>query len=263
MHDKTNLFADGDAYERLMGRWSRLVGDQFIDWLDVPKGLRWLDLGCGNGAFTERLISRCAPSEVTGIDPSKEQLAYASVRPGAMPAKFQLGDAEKLPFADGSFDAAVMALVITFVPDPAKAVAEMTRVVRPGGWIATYMWDVPGGGLPIAPIYAAIKSFGLPIPNNPGTAASQRDAMLMFWEKAGLKSIDTRVIRILTSYADFDDFWRSNVVGVGPVGKALHNMAPNMREKIRSRVHENLGTNSDGTVTYEAFANAIKGRAPE
>ena len=263
MNDKTNLFADGEAYERLMGRWSRLAGDQFIDWLDVPKGLRWLDLGCGNGAFTERLISRCAPSEVTAIDPSKEQLAYASVRPGTKPAKFQLGDAEKLPFADSRFDAAVMALVITFVPDPAKAVAEMTRVVRPGGWIATYMWDVLGGGLPIAPIYAAIKSFGLPIPNNPGVAASQQDAMLAFWEKAGLKSIDTCVIRILTTYADFDDFWRSNVVGVGPVGKALQEMTPNVREQIRSRVHESLTTNSDGTVTYEAFANAIKGRAPE
>jgi hypothetical protein len=87
--------------------------------------------------------------------------------------------------------------------------------------------------------------------------------MLTFWEKAGLKSIDTRVIRIVTSYADFDDFWRSNVVGVGPVGKALHNMAPNMREQIRSRVHESLVTNSNGTVTYEAFANVIKGRAPE
>ncbi len=263
MNDKTNLFADGEAYERLMGRWSRLVGDQFIDWLDVPKGLRWLDLGCGNGAFTERLISHCAPSEVMAIDPSKEQLAYASVRPGTKLAKFQVGSAEKLPFADGSFDAAVMALVITFVPDPAKAVTEMTRVVRRGGWIATYMWDVLGGGLPIAPIYAAIKSFGLPIPNNPSVAASQRGAMLTYWEKAGLKSIDTSVIRIVTSYANFDDFWKSNVVGVGPVGKTLHDMTPDMREQIRSRVRESLVTNSDGSVTYEAFANAVKGRVPE
>jgi SAM-dependent methyltransferase len=263
MNDATNLFADGEAYERLMGRWSRLVGDAFIDWLDAPKGLRWLDLGCGNGAFTERLIDRCGPAAVTAIDPSKEQLAYARARPGTKLANFQLGDAQKLPFADGSFDAAAMALVITFLPDPAKAVAEMARVVRPGGWIATYMWDVLGGGLPNAPIFAAIKALGLPSPYPPGSAASRQDAMLTFWEKAGLKSMDVRAIRITTSYVDFEDFWRSNAVGVGPLGKAIDEMAPSMREKIRSQLRESLVTGSDGRVTCEAFANAVKGRAPE
>src|SRR5262249_24499267 len=129
---ESNLFGDGEAYELTMGRWSQLVGDKFIDWLDAPRGLRWLDVGCGNGAFTERIISCSAPAEVVAIDPSKEQLAYASTRPGTKLAKFQLGDAQKLPFADGSFDAAVMALVITFIPDPARAVAEMVRVCATG-----------------------------------------------------------------------------------------------------------------------------------
>ena len=143
MSDAGQLFDDGQAYERLMGRWSRLVGEQFLDWLDLPKGLRWLDAGCGNGAFTETLIERCAPSTVAAIDPSEGQLAYARTRPGTTMAQFHVGDAQALPFDDDSFDAATMALVMAFLPDAAKAVAELARVVRPGGWVATYMWDIP------------------------------------------------------------------------------------------------------------------------
>jgi ubiquinone/menaquinone biosynthesis C-methylase UbiE len=247
-----------------MGRWSQLVGDKFIDWLDAPRGLRWLDVGCGNGAFTERIISCSAPAEVVAIDPSKEQLAYASTRPGTKLAKFQLGDAQKLPFADGSFDAAVMALVITFIPDPARAVAEMVRVVRPGGWIATYMWDVPAGGPPSAPFHAAMKSLDIPPATPPNSAAiSRSDAMLAMWENAGLKSIDTRVIRILTHYANFDDFWNANTLGIGPLGKALNEMTASVREQVRTRLREQLAIGPDGGVTYEAFANAVKGRKPD
>jgi ubiquinone/menaquinone biosynthesis C-methylase UbiE len=101
-----------------------------------PKGLRWLDVGCGNGAFTEEIIARCAPATVMAIDPSDEQLAFARTRPGAKMAKFEVGDAHKLLFGDGTFDVAIMALVLAFLLNPAKAVAEMARVVRPGGWVA-------------------------------------------------------------------------------------------------------------------------------
>jgi ubiquinone/menaquinone biosynthesis C-methylase UbiE len=142
-------FADGAAYERLMGRWSRIAAAQFLDWLDVGAGARWLDVGCGNGAFTEVLIDRCAPASVMAVDPSEGQLAYARTRPGAKLAEFRVGDAQALPFGDHSFDAAAMALVLAFLPDPAKAAAEMARVVRPGGQVASYMWDVPGGGVPV------------------------------------------------------------------------------------------------------------------
>src|SRR5436190_21340150 len=134
------LFTDGKAYERLMGRWSRLAGAAFLDWLNVPKAMRWLDAGCGNGAFTEEIIARCAPAGVTAIDPSEEQLAYARSRPGTKTAEFRAGDAQNLPFGDDSFDVGIMALVISFLPEPDKAATELTRVVRPGGWAATYMW---------------------------------------------------------------------------------------------------------------------------
>lgn len=186
MTDPGQMFSDGEAYERLMGRWSQPVGEAFLDWLDVPKGMRWLDVGCGNGAFTEVLVKRCAPASVAAIDPSEGQLAYARKRPTTTMVQFRQGDSQALPYADGSFDAVVMALVITFIPDAAKAIAEMARVVRPGGWVGTYMWDTIAGGLPISPLHAAMESLGLPRMAQPGAANSQRDAMQQFWEKAGL-----------------------------------------------------------------------------
>lgn len=155
------LFTDGEAYERFMGRWSRLVAEAFLDWLNVPNDLIWLDVGCGNGAFTEELIARCAPAAVTAIDPSDDQLAYARTRPSARMANFRAGDAQKLPFDKDTFDVAASALVIAFLPDPGAAVAEMARVVRPGGLVTGYMWDVPAGGVPCDPIYVTLESMGL------------------------------------------------------------------------------------------------------
>ena len=138
-------FDDGAAYERYMGDWSQRAGTVFLDWLAAPPGLKWIDVGCGNGAFTELLVERCAPAEVHGIDPSEGQLTFARKRPAARLAKFDIGDAMALPFPAKKFDAAIMALVIFFVPDPAKGVAEMVRVVRPGGKVAAYAWDILGG----------------------------------------------------------------------------------------------------------------------
>src|SRR5262249_10711925 len=139
-------FEDGAAYERMMGVWSRLAGDVFLDWLAPARGLRWVDIGCGNGAFTELLAARCAPARVEGIDPSEAQLSFARSRHTAGIATFRLGDAMALPYADNSFDAAVMALVLFFVPDPAKGVAEMIRVVKSGGSVSVYLWDFFGRG---------------------------------------------------------------------------------------------------------------------
>src|SRR5262249_61134736 len=118
MPEQSIRFEDGDAYERGMSPWSQLAGQIFLDWLAPPAGLRWLDVGCGTGAFTELLVQRCAPVETQGIDPHEVQLAVARLRPGARGAVFLQGDAIALPFERGRFDAAVMALVLFFVPDP-------------------------------------------------------------------------------------------------------------------------------------------------
>ncbi len=263
MSEAAQLFADGKAYERMMGRWSRLAGQSFLDWLDPPKGLRWLDVGCGNGAFTETLIARCAPAEVTAIDPSAGQLAYARSRPGAKLAQFRRGDAQALPFADASFDVAAMALVIVFLPDPAKAVAGMARVVRRGGWVASYIWDIPGGGLPLQPIYVAMRSVGLSPPSQRSATASQRDNLRALWEQAGLQSVATQEIRITVAYADFDDFWESTSAPVGVTGTAINALSPAERERLRDRLRQQqLAADANGRIAYEACANAVKGRVP-
>lgn len=262
MSSADKLFTDGEAYEKLMGRWTRLVGEVFLDWLDIPKGLRWLDVGCGNGAFTEEVVTRCAPATVIAIDPSADQLAYARTRPAAKSADFRVGDAQKLLFAENSFDVAVMALVICFLADPPRAVAEMTRVVRPGGWVATYMWDIPGGGVPVDPIYLELEAMGMTSVRPLNTEVSRREVMQELWEKAGLVSVDTRVIRIPVVFADFDDFWDSNTLPIGPQGKIIDAMSKSEREQLRSRLRDRLPIASDGRIIYESFANAVKGRVP-
>ena len=256
------LFTDGADYERMMGRWSRMAGEVFLDWLALPGGLRCLDVGCGNGAFTEVLAARYAPAALMPLDPSEEQIAYARQRPAAKQAEYRVGDALALPFNDTSFDAALMALVIVFVPDPAKAVAEMVRVVRPGGWVATYMWDIAGGGVPVSPLYSALRAMGAAPGVQPNPAASRREVLLELWQKAGLQSIETRVIRIPVVFADFDDFWASTTVPVGPQGKAIAALSPPAREQLRTNLREKLPIAADGRVVYEAFANAIAGRVP-
>ena len=205
MSDAGQMFSDGKVYERMMGRWSKRVGVQFLDWLDAPKGLHWIEVGCGNGAFTEELIAHIAPRRVSSTDPSEGQLAFARTRPAAKLAEFRLGDAQALPFPDKNFDAAAMALVISFIPDPAKAVAEMARVVRPGGIVATYMWDITGGGLPLAPVGRAFKAMGKDY-SRISDAAARRDNMQALWQGAGLREVETRIIRITVDFASFDDF---------------------------------------------------------
>src|SRR5262249_1297895 len=112
--DKAELFTDGEAYERLMGRWSRLVGEMFLDWLDVPNGLRWVDGGWRNGGFNGELIARCAPGQVSGIESSDGPPCQSAARLGGKTVDFRVGDAQKLPFAGGWFGVAIMALVISF-----------------------------------------------------------------------------------------------------------------------------------------------------
>jgi SAM-dependent methyltransferase len=256
------LFADGQAYERMMGRWSRRAGGLFLDWLGLPKGLRCLDVGCGNGAFTEVLIAHSAPTEAVGIDPSEGQLAYARTRPGAKLAQFQIGDAQSLPFANHSFDAALMALVISFVPDPAKAAREMARVVRPGGWVATYMWDGAGGGLPVEPIHVAMRSLGFDAPYPPGMIVSRQDSLLALWQQAGLQSVETRVVKIEVEYSSFDDFWDSNNVPTGPAGQAIRRLPNDAQAQLKEQLRKQLPAGSDGRIKFAAFANAVKGRVP-
>ncbi len=124
------------------------------------------------------------------------------------------------------------------------------------------MWDILNGGAPTTPIYTAIELLGSTVPVRPNPAASRLEAMHGFWEMARLEAIETRVIRIPVRYADFDDFWDSNTVPVGPQGKVIAGMSPGEREQLRVGLREHLLATSDGRIVYELLANAVKGRVP-
>jgi SAM-dependent methyltransferase len=262
MAEQQIRFDDGAAYEQMMGIWSRSAGEIFLDWLAPPLGLRWIDIGCGNGAFTELLVERCGPIEVQGIDPSEEQLAFARTRPAARMAKFHQGDAMDLPFADGSFDAAVMALVLVFVPDPAKGVSEMVRVVLPGGAVVTYMWDMLGGGFPLDPIYSEIQAMDIAAIRPPRMDASRMEALRDLWIGAGLEDVQTREIAVHRTFANFDDFWITNLKS-----PALRPTVAAMKSRdvdtLISRVRARLPADADGRITCNARAHAVRGRRPK
>jgi ubiquinone/menaquinone biosynthesis C-methylase UbiE len=261
MSDNLIRFEDGASYERMMGTWSRLAGNIFLDWLAPRSGLRWIDIGCGNGAFTELVVQRCAPAVIVGIDPAEGQLAFARTRPAARTAEFRQGDAMSLPFANGSFEAAVMALVIFYVPDPARGLAEMTRVIAPGGTVAAYIWDLARDGSPTSPILKEMRAIGLQPPAPPSIGASRLETLRELWSGAGLDEIETREITIERSFATFDDFWVTTLTmpNIGPI---LAELAPADVERLKADVQNRVPPDAAGRVTYSARANAIKGRVP-
>ena len=259
MEEPQIRFDDGAAYEEFMGAWSRLAGDTFLQWLAAPAGWRWVDVGCGNGAFTELLVERCRPVEVQGIDPSREQIAFARTRLATRPVQLRQGDAMALPHTDAAFDAAVMALVIFFVPEPAKGVAEMARVVRPGGSVSAYAWDMLGGGFPFAALSQELAAFGAPVLLPPSVDASRIEAMQALWKDAGLVDIETRAITVHRTFADFDTFWKIALTGPR-VAPRVAAMAPADVELLKSRLRARLAADATGRITYGARANAVKGR---
>jgi SAM-dependent methyltransferase len=259
MSEPAIRFEDGAAYERGMGRWSRLAGEVFIDWLAPSPGWRWVDVGCGSGAISELLYQHCAPAEVQGVDPSAAQLAFARERPGAKGAVFQIGDAMALPFADDRFDAAVMALVIFFVPDPAKGVREMARVVRPGGTVAAYAWDMEGGGFPFRHIRTALRDFGITPPSPPSAAASRMGALRDLWAGAGFASVETREITVQRGFADCDEYW-TVATGSGSIRPTVAAMSAGDVERLQQLVRARLPVDASGRITYNARANAVRGQ---
>lgn len=253
-------FDDGAAYERGRGAWSQLVGREFLDWLALAPGLGWIDVGCGNGSFTELVVQHCAPAEVHGVDPSAAQIAFASTRDGARGAQFQTGDAMALPFDADRFDVAVMALVIFFVPEPKAGFAEMVRVVRPGGLVAAYAWDIPGGGFPMEPIHAELRAGGFTPVMPPHPEVARAEALRALWSEGGLKDVEQRVFTVQRSFADFDAFWSASTA-MGSMRAVFDRMpaaelAP-FRERVRGRLAPAHGS---GPIVHSARANAIKGR---
>ena len=222
--------------------------------------MRWLDAGCGNGAFTETLIAHAAPARVAAIDPSAAQIAYARTRAAEGLAGFDVGDAQTLAFDDAEFDAAAMALVISFIPDPAKAVGEMARVTRPGGLVGAYMWDSRETA-PVAPLTLAARALGYDgdyVLLSPETASQA--GMRALWSGAGLENIETHRIDIPVMFDDFEDFWTSCNALPNPATLFMRGLSEAEVDAVREWLRAFLPQDASGQISYVASANAVKGR---
>jgi SAM-dependent methyltransferase len=252
-------YTDGAAYERTIGRWSRLAGERFLAWLAPPPNLGWIDVGCGNGSFTELLVGRCAPRAIAGIDPAEAQLAYARSRPACRTADFLPGDATALPFPDETFDAAVMALVIFFVPDPAKGVAEMKRVVKRGGMLAAYAWDMMNGGFPFNSMQIEMRALGIPPTYPPMYEVSRLEALGSLWRAAGLAFVETFAFTVQRTYDDFDDLWMTSCL-TASVAPKLATMPAADVDRLKTRMRACSPPDASGRITVSARVTATKGR---
>ncbi len=252
-------FDDGLAYEAYMGHWSRLAGGEFLHWLSPASGLDWLDVGCGNGAFTALLTECCAPHAVAGIDPSEAQLVHARCRPALAHARLLNGDAMDLPFPDNTFDAAVMPLVIFFVPDPDRGVSEMVRVVKPGGIVGAYGWDLTEGGFPYFPLIDELERLGIAAPKPPSPYAATLSELQRVWHGAGLTEVATTTITVTRQFESLDQLW--SIVGTqSTVGRMLPHLTPDARQEFEHSVRARLPIDAAGGVTLTGRANAVRGR---
>jgi SAM-dependent methyltransferase len=255
----TDEWQVGDAYEAYVGRWSRRVATRFLDWLDVPAGRRWLDVGCGTGALAHAILATAGPERVTGVDPSAGFLAAAAVDDPRV--EFRVGDARDLPVPDADADVVVSGLALNFVPEPERAVAEFGRVVRPGGTAAAYVWDYAEGMAMMRLFWDAAAAF------DPAVAALDEgdrfplcrpEPLRALWSGA-FRDVAVVPIEIPTEFRDFDDFWAPFLGGQGPAPGYLASLPPADRDALRDRVR--AGLPATGPIALTARAWAVRGTA--
>jgi SAM-dependent methyltransferase len=256
-----DVWASGDRYEPYVGRWSRLVARDFVDWIAAPKGLRWLDVGCGTGALAQTVLDRAAPAEVLGVDPSDGFLANARRYVTDPRARFEIGDAQALPAGDGAFDAAVSGLVLNFVSDQAMAAREMRRAVKPGGIVAAYLWDYAGemqmmrrfwdAAVALDPD-ARAKDEGVRFP------LCRPEPLKALFAGAGLRDATVKAIDVPTVFKDFDDFWTPFLSGQAPAPGYCMSLSEERRAALRERLRATLPVRADGSIALIARAFAIR-----
>lgn len=256
-------FSDEAAHEQYMGTWSLAAGKIFLDWVAPPINARWLDIGCGTGVFTGLVLDTCAPVMVVAVDPSESQIDVARDKPIARRAVFRVADAQALPFQNAAFDVVASSLVINFIPDPVRALAEMRRVGRPGGVVAGYVWDFAAERAPSSHIRSGFSRMGVTYQASVGAEHTRLQVLTSFFDRAGLKNIATRVIDLTMTFSDFNEFWQSQTPRYTPFGKMIAAMPGLECEKLMALVRDELSVSPDGSVSCSARANAIKARVPE
>jgi SAM-dependent methyltransferase len=265
MTRSTEVWAEADAYEPYIGRWSRLVARELLAWVQVAGGARWLDLGCGTGALSGTILELADPSALLGVDRSEGYVAYARAALAGGPAGFVVADGRYLPVADGGFDAAASGLVLNFVPEPGLAVREMARVTRPGGRIAAYLWDYADGMQVIRRFWDAATALD---PAATGLDEGRRfglcrpGPLAALFGDAGIERVEVRPLEVPTTFRDFDDYWSPFLGGQGPApGYAValpEERLAALREELRGR----LPVAADGSIELTARAWAVAGTRP-
>ena len=256
------VWENAESLERYVGRWSRLVAREFVTWLRVPPGSRWLDVGCGSGALTETVLAEAEPESIEGVDTSEAFVAYAASRVTDPRASFAVADAQALDRPDAAYDAVASSLVLNFLPDPARGAAEMRRVARPGGVVAGYVWDYAGEMQLMRRFWVAAAELdpaAADLDEGRRMAGCNPADLEALFAGAGLEEVETRAIDVPTVFADFDDYWSPFEGGQGPAPGYCVSLPPDRRAALRERLRETIPAASDGSISLVARAWAVRG----
>jgi SAM-dependent methyltransferase len=258
------IWANGAAYERYVGRWSRLVAREFLAWLDRPPKGRWLDVGCGTGMLSSVVLQAMDPVEVVGVDPSEGFISYA--RQGVVDARvrFEIGDARALPVERTAFDAIVSGLMLNFVPahERQTAVDEMWRGARPGGIVAAYVWDYAGEMQLMRHFWdaaVALDPAARDLDEGRRSPICKPEPLSTLFGAAGLQSVETRAIDVPTVFRDFVDYWSPFLAGQGPAPRYAMSLSEEHRAALREHIRAGLPIDPDGSIHLIARAWAVRG----
>ncbi|MGA8046612.1 MAG: class I SAM-dependent methyltransferase [Dermatophilaceae bacterium] len=247
---------EADAYDRFMGRYSRLLAPQLVDLAGLQVGDRALDVGCGTGALTGELVARLGASSVTAVDPSEPFVDAVRTRyPGV---EVHRGSAEALPLEADVFDAALAQLVVHFMADPVAGLAGMRRVARPGGVVVAAVWDFAGGAAPLSLFWRAARALDPAVVDESQRAGARAGHLPELFATAGLREVEETLLSIEREHADFEEWWEPYTGGVGPVGAYVRTLSPEHRDELRDRCREML---PDGPFTLISRAWATRGHA--
>ena len=261
MNDK-EVWASGLAYEPYVGRWSRHVARELLNWLAVPPGRRWLDVGCGTGALSQTILQNAAPAEVKGVDRSEGFVAFAREQVHDERARFEVGDAQALPPETSLYDAVVSGLVLNFVPQPERMVAEMARAAQWGGLVALYVWDYAGKMQLMRHFWnaaAALDPAAVELDEGRRFLICQPGPLAELFRAAGLREVEARAIDISTDFRDFDDYWLPFLGGQAPAPKYAMSLSEERRAALRERLRAALPFALDGSIPLVARAWAVRG----
>lgn len=262
MPKSDDSWQSGNPYEKFMGRWSRLIGARFLQWLPVPIESKWLDIGCGTGALSNLVLELKNPIEVWGIDSSPEFIEFAQKIASKSSLRFDIALAQSLPIKSDYFDAAISGLALNFIPQPEQAVKEMMRVTKQGGIVAAYVWDYADGMQLLRYFWDAVVDL------DPNAAAldegkrfplCQEKNLKSLFEECGLYDINSRSIEVDTTFQDFEDYWQPFLGKVGPAPSYVMSLDEKGRKTLMEQLQASLPSVADGTINLTARAWAVQG----